>query len=359
MSNFITKIIPMNQVQEGMVLGKDVITDAGTRLMAQGTFLTQRHILRLRLNNISLVSIRQLPKKNDPPPTPKRTINSGEIQLLKKIQNDYKKVHADAKQYLINIGEGKPINSQELFKVSTSLLNTLRSKSDLFTFLSYLRIKDDFTFTHSINVAMICHIFGHWLKMPSDDIEKLTISALLHDLGKTRIDPAILNKKEPLTEEEFRYIREHTLIGYEMIKYDNLDPKIMDGILYHHERFDGSGYPKGLKKDEIPKFAKIIAIADMYDAMTSDRAYREKMSPFAVISVFEEEGYNKLDTKYLLGFLENIAYQYMGRNVSLSDGRYGKIVFIHNKKPSRPIIQIDSEMVDLSIQKDLQITQIL
>jgi HD-GYP domain-containing protein (c-di-GMP phosphodiesterase class II) len=206
---------------------------------------------------------------------------------------------------------------------------------------------------------MLCHIFGHWLHLPKDQIENLTVAGLLHDIGKTKIDDSILNKPGKLTAQEFEEIKKHSSIGYDMVKDQNIPYEIKMGILSHHEKYDGSGYPFGFKSDQIHDFGKIIAIADIYDAMTSERTYHKRYSPFKVIRMFEQEAYGLLDTKYLYVFLENIAHNYLGNSVRLSSGEVGKIVFIHNNHPSRPIIQLDNVMLDLQNEQDIDIEEIL
>ena len=183
---------------------------------------------------------------------------------------------------------------------------------------------------------------------------------MLHNIGKAEIPSEVLNKTEKLTDEEFELIKSHALRGSKLLKKAGLSSNIQFAALQHHERSDGSGYPRGLEADEISDFASIIAIADVYDAMTSARSYRTPKCAFQVIAAFEDEGLQKYNTKYILTFLERIANAYQNSKVILSDGRSGKIVYINKSRLSRPIVQVDdNEMVDLSREHDLTITSIL
>lgn len=129
--------------------------------------------------------------------------------------------------------------------------------------------------THSNRVSQLCKHFGMVMELPDLDIYKLEISGLFHDIGKVAIQDYILNKTEPLTVPEWNEIMRHSEIGYWILSTSLEMAEIAHYVLYHHERYDGSGYPKGLKKEEIPLFSRIIAVVDSYDAMTNERSYKE------------------------------------------------------------------------------------
>jgi HD-GYP domain-containing protein (c-di-GMP phosphodiesterase class II) len=139
----------------------------------------------------------------------------------------------------------------------------------------------------------------------------------------------------------------------------HLPESVKLAALMHHEKLDGSGYPYGVKGSEISKYASIVTICDIYDAMISNRCYKEKLSPFHVIKTFEQGFYGYLHTEYLLVFLKNIAQTFLHSKVTLSDGREGVVVFINEKHLSRPIVQCGSEFVDLIEQADLNVSLVL
>jgi putative nucleotidyltransferase with HDIG domain len=220
----------------------------------------------------------------------------------------------------------------------------------------------DPAYAHCLNVSLISRMIGRWLKLDRRDLDTLTVAGLLHDIGKIRIPQDVLNKTDKLTDEEFALIRQHPQFGYDILKNQpNMDPRIKKAALMHHERSDGSGYPSKLTEDFIENFAMIIAIADVYDAMTATRAYRAPLCPFQVISNFEQDGYQKFNTKYILTFLKQIAQAYQNNRVMLSDGRACNIVMLNQNALSRPIVQFDDKScLDLSTaSKDLHITSVL
>ena len=147
--------------------------------------------------------------------------------------------------------------------------------------------------------------------------------------------------------------------GYQILKHSNLDPAILDAVLMHHERCDGSGYPFGASQNEISFFAKMVAIADVYDAMTSARIYRGPLCPFKAISLFESEGLNKYDTRCIMTFLENVVNTYLLNEVRLTNGLTGTIVYVNKNKLSAPTIKTEHGYIDLSIHPDIAIEALI
>ena len=191
----------------------------------------------------------------------------------------------------------------------------------------------------------------------------LTLAGLLHDIGKLSIPEEVLNKQGKLTDEEFDMIRQHPLTGNRLLKnIPGIDRRILAATLQHHERSDGSGYPRHLQQDEIDDFAAIVAIADVYDAMTSARAHRDPKCSFQVIAEFEAEGLNQFRTKFILTFLERIANTYNNSRVMLNNAKTGRVVYINKSNLSRPVIQLDNgDIINLADTdyKDMYIKSIL
>ena len=238
-------------------------------------------------------------------------------------------------------------------------MDSLETRISVFDMMQNMRDYDDATYVHSLNVALICNIFSRWLNFSNEDTRIATACGLLHDIGKITIDKSIIQKPGSLTSAEYDIIKGHTTEGYKILKNQDINEHIKNVALMHHERYDGSGYPSGLKGNETDRFARLVAIADVYDAMTASRVYRNAMCPFAVISMFEEEGYQKYDTEYLLTFLDNIENTYLLNRVRLNNGKEGEIVFINKNRMSKPTVKCGMDFIDLSIQKDLYIESII
>ncbi len=236
---------------------------------------------------------------------------------------------------------GGSVNKDELLRETASLIGSQRTTIECFDMLHNMRQVNDSTYAHSLNVALISRMIGIWLDFSNADLDTLTLAGLLHDIGKTRIPDEILNKQSKLTDEEFALVRQHPQLGYDILKKQPLDSHIKKAALMHHERCDGSGYPLGLTQDEIDDYAFIIAIADVYDAMTAARSYREPLCPFQVITEFEKDGLQKYKPKYILTFLERIATAYQNNRVMLDNGQTAKIILLNRNHLSKPLVQLD------------------
>lgn len=222
-----------------------------------------------------------------------------------------------------------------------------------------MRDNDDATYAHSVSVALLCNVFGHWLKYSNEDIKVLTLCGLLHDIGKMLVPSNIISKPSTLSKVEYDIVKNHPTDGYHLLEDQDLDERVKKAALMHHERRDGSGYPQGLKDDQIDEFAQIVAIADIYEAMTSPRVYRRPNCPFDAIGVFEQDGFQMFDPALLLTFLEGLANTYVNCSVKLSDNRVGEIVMIDSHNITKPVVKIESAFIDLSKEKDLSIKEVL
>ena len=214
-------------------------------------------------------------------------------------------------------------------------------------------------FRENMNVALICNILAGWLKLSDEEIELATACGLFHDIGKLLIPYSIISKPGKLSEEEFATIKKHPTLGYQLLLSQDVDDHVKNAALMHHERSNGSGYPLKLKGNQIDPYARIVAIADVYDAMTAARCYRGPLCPFRVIEMFEAEGFQKYDVSILLPFLENVVNSCLQNRCLLSDGRKGTIIYINKDKLSRPVVQCGGEYVNLADQPDLEIVRLL
>lgn len=255
---------------------------------------------------------------------------------------------------------GYSINTNELIEKMSPLYTSRNTIIELFDMIHQMHTLSDTIYAHCVNVALFSRMIGRWLHLEQNDLNILTCCGLLHDIGKLAIPDSVLNKPGKLTDEEFALIKSHPKTGYEMLRNQNVDTRIKQAALMHHERYDGTGYPNKLSSEFLSDFAMIVAIADVYDAMTAARSYREPLCPFQVIEKFEQEGFQKYHTKYIYVFLHNIASTYQSNRVMLNDGRGCKIVMLNQNTLSKPIVQFDDGMcLDLSGQRELYITKVL
>ncbi len=360
--NVLKSRIHISEIKEGMVIAADVVTPNGLLLIPKNMQILDNHIHSLEIYNIHYVYvfdeiepihyINELIADN-------YTLEFMNNKDFKVFQENYSKTIVLTKQYLTTISLGYEVHIDDLCNLSKNLLNNLFTYGDLFSYLYHLKSYDDYTFTHCLNVSMLCFIFGRWLRLPEEELKNLTVSGLLHDIGKVSINYDLLNKPGKLSPEEFEAIKSHPQKGYEMIKDQNFSENVKLAVLQHHEKSDGSGYPNGLTGENLSDFGKIVAITDIYDAMTSDRSYHKKASPFKVIKFFESETFKTLDMTYLYIFLTNIAQNFIGSTVLLSNNEIGKIIFIHKEAPSRPMVAAGNSIYNLFTDPSIEIVQLL
>ena len=381
--------LEVSELRPAMIVAEDIVTKRGQVIAKAGTSLTSPLIARLSFYRIDTVCVEEeevvpsldIPeppeiKEPEPvaepaPPTPqKSTINetlsySNRLKAAPEYQEfqvNYSIALNELEDIFIDILEFKGLNfDREHILDKFSPLYHHKTSLDILSILQTMGGSDDTVYAHSINVALVSRAIGKWLKMGKQDLDDLTIAGLLHDLGKSQVPPEILNKAGKLTDEEFAIIKNHALDGRKMLKeVPNIDPRYLNAASQHHERSDGTGYPRNLMDDEIDDFAAIIAIADVYDAMTAVRSYRTAMCPFQVIAAFERDGLSKYRTRFILTFLEHIAMAHQNSLVVLSNGSRGRVVYINQSFLSKPIVELaDGSMLDLSRQSEVHITSIL
>lgn len=388
--------LTVDNLTPGMIVASPIVTKRGQTISKPGEKLTPQLIAKLSFYKIDVVTVEgqasapvdteAVAKKSNPKPDDKKAEpqNTNKLdkpkeesrvsdqitysQRLKqsshfqKFQSDYALNIANLKEHFNSIIAGGNADCctdlleqcEALFKSKTTL--------ELFDMLANMRNLEDPIYSHSLNVGLIARCIGKWLHLSKSDLNTLTLAGLLHDIGKTQIPDDILNKPGKYTDEEFATMKTHPLLGKKILNGKGFDSRILAATLQHHERSDGSGYPRGLMEDEIDDFAAIIAIADVYDAMTSARAHRDPLCSFQVINQFEKDGLNKYHTKYVLTFLEHMANTYNNSRVMLNTAKTGRVVYINKSNLSRPVIQLDSgEIISLADNqhKDLYIKSIL
>lgn len=242
-----------------------------------------------------------------------------------------------------------------------NVISKSRNSLNIMDMLQCIRGYDDVTYVHSLNVAILSNMIGKIVfpDITKEDLDVLTLAGLLHDIGKIMVPEDVLQKKDRLTISEYNLVKTHVLHGNNILGKENLDPRIREVAMRHHERCDGSGYPGGFRRDQISPYAKIVAIADTYDAMTSDRVYRNAISPFEVIHMFEQEGLVKYEVEYLLPFLATVVQAFINTEVQLTTDEIGKVVMINAKDLSKPIVKVGNSYHDLAKERSISIDRII
>lgn len=332
----------------GMRIAEDVFNEYGAVVVAENMILDDRMITVIE--NLGIEKVRVYDTDGE-------IIVAGGAELFRAQYNE----NVDTvKNVIHDISAGRQIDIEEVNKATGTMLSRINENRDIVASINQMRDADEYLYTHSVNVALLSMLIGKWLKYDYYDVRSLVNAGFLHDIGKAKISADIINKPAPLNGEEFEEIKKHPVYGFKIAeKIPDLSDDIRKGILMHHEREDGSGYPFGLVSDQIHHYAKIIAVADVYDAMTSNRCYRDMICPFEVIGHMEVNCFKLLDQRVLNVFLKNIASYYLGDYVKLSTGDIGEIIYINPFNISKPIVRVDDIYIDLAREKQVRILELI
>lgn len=352
--------ISSKDAKSGMTVASDVYSLNNQLVIPKGVVLNSKTISKLGFYSIPFIIVED------------ESVNLGVTEPMtyhQKVQSDpqfkefklrfEKEVDSFKTQMNRVINLNEPLDTDELLERTGNMMSAAPGSVGILTLLSNMHTYDDETFAHSMNVSLICNLFAKWLHLSEAEITTATLCGLLHDIGKLTIPEAILRKPAKLSNVEYGRIKDHARAGYEILSKNNLDPHICNAALMHHERCDGTGYPLRLQSPKIDPFAKIVAIADVYDATTSPRVYRGPMCPFDVIDIFEQDGLQKYDPSYIMVILENIVNTYLLETVKLSDGNEGQVIYINKDHLSRPTVKIGDQYLDLSVNKNINILEII
>ncbi|MBQ4218195.1 MAG: HD domain-containing protein [Butyrivibrio sp.] len=361
------KLLAVDKLVPGLIVSENIYTIDDRLVLAKGTVLDEKDILRIKshsLYNIFVEDDKPVERSAKEEPTPEDFLSyadklknsEGFIRFKRDIEEKAKKLEESFKMIA---NDGAPLEIDKLTEPVYHLFVEAGGTAGVFDMLHNLRDNSDAVFMHSLNVSLIANTLATWMRLPEDVVRVVTAGGLLHDIGKMLMPPDLLNKKAALTEYEERVMRDHVTKGYELVKDEDIDQRIKNCILMHHEFKDGSGYPLHLKGDKIDEVVSIVTVSNIYDEMTSRRTYRAPICPFTVISQFEKEGINKFDPNVIMTFLGNIANTFIANRVMLNTGQTGEIIFVNADHLSRPVVKCGENYVDLSSNKSLSIVAVI
>lgn len=330
---------------DGDILAEDIINDLGGIIAAEFTVVNRDIKIKLFEMGVRDINIYKKNKKQ---------------QKDEEFKDRYWKDIGKVKEIFYELSCGKMLDMNKVNAISNSIFEQIKKTPYIMENLYKLQNKDEYVYRHSVNVAYYAMILGKWLNLTENQIKEVIQVGILHDIGKIKIPLKILNKKGKLLSEEYDFIKQHTIFGYDMAnKINDLSEEIKQGILMHHERKNGTGYPKGIEGNQIHLYAKICSVVDVYDALISDRAYKKKITPFDAFETLKSMAYECFDTEIIITFLENIYNYYIGATVLTNTGDIGEVVHISSRSISRPIIKINSMYYDTSVCKNLKICNII
>lgn len=339
--------VNINSIQTGVKLARTIFNSDGGVLLSKGIELRESYLEKLRNHGVSEVYLEDEISVNlKTEDVVKEQTRNEAVVLVKNMMNNY---HFTAS-----------LDVEGVKKMVNKIIDELLENGDILYNLSEIKSVDDYTFEHSVNVCILSLITGIGLGFNLQRLRELGCGAIMHDIGKLCIPNEILKKPSQLTVDEFEEIKKHTVFGYDMLKRSNKVSLVSAYIAFgHHERFDGSGYPLQLKNENIQICARIVAVADVYDALTSDRVYRKKLKPNEVYEYITSLGVNHFDPKVIENFVKYVTIYPVGTGVLLNTKEKAIVVSDNRLMPTRPVIRIiyDSNTKKHDTGKELDLSK--
>lgn len=339
--------VNIESVQYGVKLARTIFNSDGGVLLAKGVELKEQYVEKLRNHGVSEIYLEDVMSEGIHVRDVVREQTRSEAVIL-------------AKRTMNNYNFSESIDVETVKTMVNNIIDELLGNDDILYNLSEIKSVDDYTFEHSVNVCILSLITGIGLGFDITRLRELGVGAMLHDIGKLCIPQEILKKPSQLTVDEFEEIKKHTVFGYEILKKSDKVSLVSAYIAFgHHERFDGSGYPLQLKNENIQLCARIAAVADVYDALTSDRVYRKKLRPNEVYEYITSLGANHFDPRVIESFVKYVTIYPIGTGVLLNT-RERALVVRHNRNlPTRPLVRIiyDERMKKHAILKEIDLSE--
>ncbi|WP_438447558.1 HD-GYP domain-containing protein [Gorillibacterium sp. sgz5001074] len=338
-------------LQPGDQLTKDIFNAYGLHVLSSETVLDGESISKLFCHNIDYVDIIR-PDKSTAREESKRTHSLVAMSYEAGLAG----VNAIFSQAF---SEGK-IDPKIVDTSFEPLADNFRKENNLVSLMLSLDNGDEYTYQHSLQVGMFAYYISKWLGHSEESALLAGKAGFLHDIGKSKIDPEILQKPAKLTEQEFEIIKQHTVYGKEILEqtYDSQSPIVL-GALEHHERYDGSGYPHNVRSDKIHPVSKILAVADIYSAMISSRIYQKEKDMLFVLRELHRISFGEIDPHITQVFIRHMVPNFEGKSVILNTGEQGVILLTNPTDFFNPLIQVENHFVDLSKRPDLHIHKIV
>ncbi|WP_027086749.1 HD-GYP domain-containing protein [Cohnella panacarvi] len=352
-------VLPVMQAQPGDRLATDVQTALGSVLMEKDRALSERDLEILQAFLISTVDIRRAGLEEKEDDTEAEDSSDKQEVKLSSLQRQFLEMERLLRRTMSMVASGQKIPVLDLRNGLNALLEFKDEYNVLTFYLPPFEGGENILVRNSVLCALTSYHLAKWNKLPEKDLLQIAMAGLLHDIGNFKVDEAILRKPSRLTNDELQEVRQHTIYGFRLLEnVTGLNSGVWLSALQHHERIDGSGYPMKVKGDKIHPYAKIVSIADMYHAMTSNRNYRKAESPYLVLEELYANSFGKLEPVYVQTFIERTTQFHNGAVVRLNDGRIAEIVFTDRNNPTRPMVSVHGQIINLAQQRQLFIVEV-
>jgi len=337
--------VTIDLLYDGMVVQDDIYDADGNRLLIKsGNTITDVHIQSIRSLNSGRGTIYVTGRTHKTMLSGKPVIVASSRNVLEETSG-YAKAKNETFELLGEIARNKTVCQDSLMSVSNELSTRLETTSPtiIMSLINAMAPIDEYLQRHSVNVSLLNGLIGQWMGLTKESIDRLVLIGLLHDCGKTQVPPLVLNAPRRLTGVEYEVIKMHTVFTYDLLS--GFPNPIRYAASSHHERLNGTGYPKGLSDVEVTWEARISAVSDIYDAMVSQRAYKRPRSPFSILALLGRLCNTELDANVIRIFVEQMPKELMNKPVMMSDGTIGIVREYDTGDIEYPMVELSGHKI--------------
>ncbi|WP_100405895.1 HD-GYP domain-containing protein [Bacillus solitudinis] len=362
--------VKVKQLIEGCILAEDIYSSTDFPIIKENTILANRHLTIIHaflIETVEVESVLSSGEKFEPVELVEEEegFQKSEKSLEEVTESSFLQIYLEAvKQYKKLFSSWQAGQRVEMIEVRKNILplfeRVIEHPVDLLRLHHYSTTKD-YIYHHAIAVGALSAFLGNKLNYSKGEWMQIGFGGALADAGMSKVSPKILEKEGPLTATEFEEMKKHPIHSYRMLKdVTGVTDSVLLAVLQHHERHDGSGYPLGANDQKMHIFSQVVAVADVYHAMTSERHYRSKRSPYQVLEEISKEEFGKFDHKILQTLLDSLIQVSVGTKVRLTTGEEAEIVFFDSLSPTRPMVKLkNGDIIHLAQQTHMHIDEII
>lgn len=359
----------LNDLRPGIVISESIYINTAHPIIKKDTIMTAEHlevlhafgVRKVKVNNTVIKKEESLDENGVAIVNPEDILAEIHVTRLD-FEEEYNQAVTDFKKEFISWQSGTQPDITKIRSIIIPFLEKFNEHKDLLSLLGDHSNSLEYKYHHPIAVGIIASAISKKMGFPIGQTLQVGLAGVLANCGMAKIDEKIIGKTDFLTKDEFNEVKKHVVYSYQLVQDTALlRPEMKQAIFQHHERLDGSGYPQGVKVEKISVYSQVLAVADVFHAIISERVYRSKESPFKAVEMIKEEEFGKFDIKVVQALHDIVCNLSIGTQVRLTNGKEGKVIFVHRDAALRPTIRMneDESILDLTSNRRLAIERVL
>ncbi|OEF97307.1 HD-GYP domain-containing protein [Desulfuribacillus alkaliarsenatis] len=366
--------VNIKDLKAGALLAEDVKSSLGGAILYKDTRIEEYH--KELLNAFTISSVKIVEEKKTETKLTKTKLSENKKQksntsdnnepTLKKpafkyeeFEKQYNKAVGLLKNVMLEVEYTRKVPLLEIRSAIKPMLENICDQPNITLVLDQIKSKEAYTYQHLVGVGVLSTLIARFMNYKENELMQIGLAGTLHDIGKAKISDSILRKKGPLNHIEYEEIKKHPIYSYEILEnVTGINQGVVLAALEHHERDDGFGYPYKRKGFEMHPYSKIVAVADIFHAMTSNREYKNAENIYHVLKQINQDAFGKLDPKVVTSLINGLLNYCIGKSVELNNGTKGEIIFINSTVPLKPLIKVGNEFIDLNKRTDIAIEKL-